>query len=64
MAKTRMWIARDINDNSLYLYTHRPTRDENAGMFNMTSGEMIKLPSRLYPDVNWNNSPQELIAKE
>lgn len=60
MAKTTMWIARDVNDNSLYLYTHRPTKDEKGGIFNMISGEMHKLPSRFFPDVSWENSPQEV----
>jgi hypothetical protein len=59
-----VWIARDADD-SLWVYKDKPDK----GLFAFTlpkygSDEHFQIDAYLYPEVTWNNSPQELITKE
>ncbi len=67
---TTWWIARD-EGGALYLYSskpHRHNRHKSAKVFisNYERGcdpiedEMIKVPRKLFPEVTWENSPQEV----
>lgn len=60
----KLWIARD-KDGSLYLWRNKPVRqnDEERFMYGGYTGELIQ---DLYPEVTWENSPQEmeLVSKE
>ena len=55
-----MWIARD-RDGCLFAYKEKPTRRELLGIF--YSENLAPLPSDLYPEVTWENSPKELVVK-
>jgi hypothetical protein len=57
----RFWIARD-EDDSLYLYDNVPVKKEIC--FQPQRGyEMMKLDDRLFPEVTFANSPQEVELK-
>lgn len=55
---TKMWIARD-EDGSLYIYKGKPSR-YNGFFDNDINYSSISLNSDLFPEVTWENSPQEI----
>lgn len=58
---TKMWIARD-KDGTLCIYKGKPSRYE--GFFdNGTNYSTIYLESKLFPEITWENSPQEIELK-
>jgi hypothetical protein len=61
----KLWIARDL-DGTLCLYTTEPwkrvTPDYHNGEFDCDD-EFINIDSRLFPEVTFENSPQEVELK-
>lgn len=53
----KLWIARD-GDGGLYLYPEEPTKD--AIYKNWSSYNWIGLELSLFPEVTFENSPQEV----
>ena len=56
----RVWIARD-KDNSLWLYTDKPSKNGDEFSANAIDG-FYKIDDDFYPEVTWDNSPQELVT--
>ena len=57
----RFYIARDEYGN-LYLYDNVPVKRETY--FQPQRGyDMMKLDDRLFPEITFNNSPQEVELK-
>ena len=63
----KSWIARDEN-GVLYRYGKKPIARKFKGktFFLPDDGDdtMVKLDSNLYPEVTWENSPQQLTQLE
>lgn len=68
-----LWIARDKN-GYLYLYNNKPIRNEEFDSFEINDDESecenivlyddsIELDSELFPEVTWENSPQQVELK-
>lgn len=58
-----MWIARDKN-GELYLFSEKPSKRENFWMMNSATTTVIQLPSKLFPEVKWEDEePRELALK-
>ena len=58
----KIWIARD--KNGLYMYEKRPTFFVSFGEFGCMIGETYcKLPSHWFPEITFENSPQEVELK-
>ena len=56
------WIARDA-DNELFIYDEKPIRGERkfiCGQRNGRFGEYMEISSELFPEVTFENSPQEV----
>lgn len=59
----KLHVARDKNNN-LYLYEGLPTRDEKTEQFYPDKDyecQFLKLDSNLFPDVKWEDEPQEVV---
>ena len=56
----KLWIARD-RDFSLWLYTEKPTKDGTKfiGIYD----QIYHLDHELFPDITFENSPQEVEIK-
>lgn len=55
----KLWIARD--KNGLFSYTKKPTFFEGLKEFGCMMGEEFwELPSNWFPEVTFENSPQEV----
>lgn len=55
-----MWIARDDN-GQLWVYIEKPYND--GGIFMPKElGDCWKLPTEMYPEVTYENSPVELVT--
>ena len=57
----KLWIARAYN-NGLYLYFGKPKCDYDVGFFYSLNGEML-IPHQLFPEVTFENSPQQVELK-
>lgn len=59
-----MWIARDKDDGSLFLYDNMPRKFKEY--WDVQRGyTAIELDSSLFPEVTWENSPQKVeLVKE
>lgn len=57
----KLWIARDEN-GCLYLYDN-PPKLENSYFFPQRGYDSFLLDSELFPDVTFENSPQEVKLK-
>lgn len=55
----RFWITRD-KDGSLRLWKYKPERGEDRFMHGFMAGDLY---SYLYPEITWENSPQEIELK-
>ena len=64
----KLWIARD-SDDGLFLYNYEPCKDEILRRFacgikpNGEWSEEYELGSHLFPEVKFENSPQEVELK-
>lgn len=57
---TRGWAARDSNSD-LFIYNDKPKRDTRWDGIGIWYGEYItELASNLFPDLTWNDDPQEV----
>lgn len=50
------WVARDRNDNTLWMYTEKPLRDGNVMWYGK---EPINLPTDFFPSLTWSDEPIE-----
>lgn len=63
----KLWIARDKDSNGLWAYKSKPVRNNLLKYF--TSNEdnpfddPIMLYYELFPEVTWENSPQQIELK-
>ena len=59
-------IARN-KDGSSFLYNYFPVRDNDYGLFMVYGddiyGDGIKIDSKLFPEVTWENSPKRVELK-
>lgn len=55
----KLWIARDF-DGGLYLYSREPIKEDD---FFYSSYESIPLSENMFPEVTFENSPQEVELK-
>lgn len=64
MKEQVLWIARD-KDNSLFIYSKKPIKDYNCYVY-ATDDDLDStiIPEELYPELNFENSPKQLIIKE
>ena len=64
----KLWIARD-KDNALWLYNAKPIKNESLGAFVGTGFENgywceeYSLDEESFPEVTFENSPQEVELK-
>lgn len=59
----KLWIARDRN-NDLYLYTVKPILYSNSYFDSRSSTAIaMKLDEDLFPEVTFENSPQQVEIK-
>ena len=58
----KLYVARDKN-NDLYLYKGLPLRNKEEDQFvpNGNEIEYLKLDNNLFPDVKWEDEPQEVV---
>ena len=58
-----MWLARD-EDRTLYLYSSKPIKYEDMNFWDLDEedgdGCVNQIDSRLFPEVTYENSPQEI----
>lgn len=58
-----MWIARDF-DNSLWLFTDKPYKDDLRWRLPIGDGRCQPLLECLFPEVQWSDEePRELVLK-
>lgn len=57
----KFWIARD-EDEMLYLYSKKPTKNEKNGCFDEVI-PLIDINKNDFSEVTWKNSPQEVEIK-
>ena len=57
-----LWIARDKN-NALALYTEEPMLYYNSQYEGSYKSQMIDLDEDLFPEVTFENSPQQVEIK-
>lgn len=56
------WLTRDTEEQGEYLYLtigEKPIRDTFSKIWIVDEGMMIDLPKSAYPNITWENSPQE-----
>lgn len=58
----KFWIARDI-DGGLYLYMNKPIRGDYRFTCGYVFDDYIQLDSDEFPEVTFENSPQEVELK-
>ena len=60
----KMWISRNSNGD-LYLHSTEPEELEEAGYYTsfFTDGEDYHLDHKLFPEVTFENSPQQVEIK-
>ena len=58
----KLWIARD-KDALLYLYEQKPQLTRWGNWMNANSMYFAKLPMSAFPEVTFENSPQEIEIK-
>ena len=57
----KLWIARD-ECGDLWLYSVEPKKYNDKGFFD-TERIAMELPTTEFPEINFNNSPQEVELK-
>lgn len=58
----KLWIARDKN-NDLHLYNCLPALDYYGTSFDADSDEYLTLDEDSFPEVTFENSPQQVEIK-
>ena len=58
----KLWIARD-KDTSLYFYKQKPQLTRWGNWIDKNSTFFVKLPTSEFPEVTFENSPQEVELK-
>lgn len=58
----KLYIARDKNED-LYLYECKPKKNEEFGMFFKNTGKIYNIDDSLFPEITWENSPQQVELK-
>ena len=58
----KLWIARDKN-NVLHLYNRLPSLDYYGTSFDADSDEYLTLDEDSFPEVTFENSPQQVEFK-
>lgn len=58
----KLWVARDKN-NDLYLYNRLPSLDYYGTSFDADSDEHLMLDEGSFPEVTFENSPQQVELK-
>lgn len=58
----KFWIARNKEDE-LELYPDEPRYDARYDEWTSKVAEYISLPFDLFPEVTWENSPQQIKVK-
>lgn len=56
----KMWIARDLRFNGLYLYKEKPVLDGNMWF---SEDYPYTIDNLLFPEVTFENSPMEVELK-
>ena len=63
----KLWIARDKGTNELWCYTDKPVLNTDSGMysadFSLERTTCYEFPSEFFPEVTFENSPQEVELK-
>ena len=59
----KLWIARDDNDDSLWGYDKEPIRNGVDFACSSDSNMMFQIPRVLFPEVTFENSPQQVEIK-
>ena len=57
-----LYVARDL-DNRLFMYSAVPNKNDEDGIFVMTSGTCLELPGTLFPEITYENSPKQFISQ-
>lgn len=62
----KLWIARD-EDGDLFLYNQKPsilkTGVDPWDCFQAPNKEFLSIPNELFPEITFENSPQEVELK-
>lgn len=58
----KMWIARNV-DNTLVLFQSKPTLKDILMWDEILNEDYMFIPEYLYPEVTFENSPQEVELK-
>ena len=56
------WISRD-KLGTLWLHTEKPVKSPNSAIF-LSNGPTLVLPRELFPEVTFENSPQQYSLKQ
>ena len=57
-----LYVARDL-DNRLFMYSVAPNKNDEEGIFVMTSGICLELPGTLFPEITYENSPKQFTSQ-
>lgn len=58
----KLWIARDF-DGYLNLYINKPSLDSNDNMYYVVEDDYLNIDKNLFPEVTFENSPQQVEIK-
>lgn len=59
----KLWIARDYLDGALWGYNTEPIRNGVEFACSSDSNIMFQIPRVLFPEVTFENSPQQVEIK-
>lgn len=59
----KLWIARDGSDNAIWCYDKEPIKSVYDFAWANDSKIMFQLPKENFPEVTFENSPQEIELK-
>lgn len=59
----KIWIARDGSDNAIWCYDKKPIKSGCDFACANNSKIMFKLPKENFPEVTFENSPQQVELK-
>ncbi len=55
----KLWIARN-DDNTLVIFQSKPILNNNHGWDEILNEDYMFIPEYLYPEVTFENSPQQV----
>ena len=58
----KFWIAREI-EGCLFAFTHKPRYNKENPMWEYKKGNTFYLDETLFPEVTFENSPQQVEIK-